>query len=51
MITMRGIVRDVAGLLLVAGRSFLLALLFMLLLGGVLAAASYWILSGPHWWP
>jgi hypothetical protein len=40
---------NVAGLLLVAVRSFLLTLLFMLLLGAVLAIASYWILSGPHW--
>jgi hypothetical protein len=44
----REILGDVAGLLLVAVRSFLLTLLFMLLLGVVLAAASYWILSGPH---
>ncbi|HEY7315441.1 MAG TPA: hypothetical protein VH643_39290 [Gemmataceae bacterium] len=45
----RGILGDVAGLLLVAVRSFLLTLLFMVLLGVVLAAASYWILSSPHW--
>jgi hypothetical protein len=45
----RGIAGDVAGLLLIAVRSFLLTLLFMLLLGVVLAASSYWILSGPHW--
>jgi hypothetical protein len=46
---MRGILRSVTGLLLVAGRSFLLTLLFMLLLGVVLATASCGILSGPHW--
>jgi hypothetical protein len=49
MVDVRGIVGDVAGLLLVAARSFLLTLLLMLLLGGILAVASYWILSGPHW--
>ena len=36
-------------MLLVGVRSFLLTLLFMLLLGIILAAASYWILSSPHW--
>jgi len=35
--------------LLLTVRSFLLTLFLMLLLGAALAAASYWILSGPHW--
>ena len=49
MINMRGTMGNVAGLLLVTVRSFLLTLLFMLLLGVVLAIASYWILSASHW--
>jgi hypothetical protein len=49
MLELRGIVGGVAGLMLVAVRSFLLTLLLMLLLGTVLAAASYWLLSGQHW--
>src|SRR5262249_33960841 len=49
VIEMRAIIADAAGLLLVAVRSFLGTLLIMVLLGVALAAASYWLLSGPHW--
>jgi hypothetical protein len=49
MVDMRGIVGDVAGLMLVAVRSFLLTLLLLLFLGVALAAASYYIFSGSHW--
>lgn len=46
---MRGIVGEVAGLLGVALRSWLCTLLLMLLLGVVLAGASYYLLAGLHW--
>ena len=49
MVDLRGAVGNIAGLLTVAVRSFLLTLLFLLLLGVVLAVASYWILSGRYW--
>jgi hypothetical protein len=46
MVDVRGILGDVAGLLLVALRSFALTLLFLVLLGLALAAVSYYVLSG-----
>lgn len=46
---MRAILGDIAALLRVGVRSFVLTSLLMLLLGAVLAALSYWIFSGHHW--
>ncbi|HWG43962.1 MAG TPA: hypothetical protein VN688_14385 [Gemmataceae bacterium] len=48
MVDVRGILGDVAGLMLVAIRSFLLTFLLFLLLGVVLAFASYYMLSAQN---
>lgn len=49
MADLRQIGGSIAGLLLVAVRSFLFTLLFLLLLGVVLAVVSYQILAELHW--
>lgn len=48
MVDLRVIVGGVAGLMQAAVRSFLITLLLMLLLGAVLAGASYWMLAGQN---
>lgn len=48
MIETRQIVGSIAGLLMIAVRSFLLTFFLMLFLGVALAILSYWLLSTPH---